>query len=154
MSEKPGEPAPSRRELFRLGVAAVGAAVAGFVASTLRYLVPNVLYEPSARFTAGHPDEYPAGSTTFLEDRRLFIVNGSDGFYSISSVCTHHGCNVKRTGAGFQCPCHGSRFDDHGRVVQGPAPAPLRWYALTRSPRGQLIVDLDRPVGPEFRLKV
>ena len=50
MSEKPAEPAPSRRELFRLGVAAVGAAVAGFVASTLRYLVPTVLYEPLNRY--------------------------------------------------------------------------------------------------------
>ena len=91
---------------------------------------------------------------TFLDERRLFIVNSPDGLYGISSVCTHLGCNVKRAGAGFQCPCHGSRFDPHGRVVQGPAPAPLRWFALSRSPRGQLVVDLERPVGPDFRLKV
>jgi Rieske Fe-S protein len=90
---------------------------------------------------------------TFLEDRRLFLFNGPDGFYTVSSVCTHLGCNVKRAATGFECPCHGSRFDDNGRVVRGPAPAPLAWYGLSLSPRGELIVDLDRAVGPDFRLK-
>jgi cytochrome b6-f complex iron-sulfur subunit len=121
--------------------------------STFRYLVPTVLYEPPARFTIGDPSRFPAGSVTFLEDRRLFLFNGSDGFYSVSSVCTHLGCNVKRAATGFECPCHGSRFDENGRVVQGPAPSPLAWYALSLSPRGDLIVDLERTVGPDFRLK-
>jgi cytochrome b6-f complex iron-sulfur subunit len=144
---------PSRREFFLAGCAAVGAASAGFVVSTFRFLVPTVLYEPPARFTLGNPADFPPGSVTFLEDRRLFVFNGADGFYSVSSVCTHLGCNVKRGGQGFECPCHGSRFDPNGRVVQGPAPAPLAWYALSLSPRGDLIVDLDRAVGPDFRLK-
>ena len=142
-----------RREFFLTGCAAVGLASAGFVASTFRYLVPTVLYEPPARFTIGDPGRFPPGSVTFLEDRRLFLFNGPDGFYTVSSVCTHLGCNVKRTAAGFECPCHGSRFDENGRVVHGPAPAPLAWYGLSLSPRGELIVDLDRRVAPDFRLK-
>ena len=146
-------PEKGRRELFLMGVTTVAAAAAGFVASTLRYLVPNVLYEPPSRFRIGSPQDYPPGSTTFLAERRVFIMSGSDGLYVVSSICTHLGCNVRRTAAGFQCPCHGSRFDDHGRVVQGPAPAPLPWFALSRSPRGQLVVDLDRKVGPEFRFR-
>jgi cytochrome b6-f complex iron-sulfur subunit len=151
--DRPGANGPSRREFFIAGCAAVGAAGAGFVVSTLRYLVPAVLYEPPARFTLGNPADFPPGSVSFLEDRRLFVFNGKDGFYSVSSVCPHLGCNVKRGGPGFECPCHGSRFDGNGRVVQGPAPAPLAWYALSLSPRGELIVDLDRAVGPDFRLK-
>ena len=147
------ETGPSRREFFWVGCAAVGAASVGFVASTLRYLVPTVLYEPPARFTLGNPADFPPGSVTFLQDRRLFVFNGKDGFYSVSSVCSHLGCNVKRDGSGFECPCHGSRFDANGRVVQGPAPAPLAWYALSLSPRGELVVDLERAVGPDFRLK-
>jgi cytochrome b6-f complex iron-sulfur subunit len=143
----------SRREFFLAGGAAVGVATAGFVVSTLRYLVPTVLYEPPARFTIGNPASFPPGSVTFLEDRRLFLFNGTDGFFTVSSVCTHLGCNVKRAATGFECPCHGSRFDENGRVVQGPAPAPLAWYALSLSPRGELIVDLERAVGPDFRLK-
>jgi nitrite reductase/ring-hydroxylating ferredoxin subunit len=142
-----------RREFFLAGCAAVGLASAGFVVSTFRYLVPTVLYEPPARFTIGNPASFPPGSVTFLEDRRLFLFNGTDGFFTVSSVCTHLGCNVKRAAAGFECPCHGSRFDESGRVVRGPAPAPLAWYALSLSPRGELIVDLERTVGPAFRLK-
>ena len=43
--------------------------------------------------------------------------------YAISSVCTHLGCTVawKADQKQFVCPCHGSRYDDQGRVVQGPA---------------------------------
>ena len=144
---------PSRREFFLVGSAAVGLATAGFVVSTFRFLVPTVLYEPPARFTLGNPVDFPPGSVTFLEDRRFFLFNGPDGFFSVSSVCTHLGCNVKRASSGFECPGHGSRFDENGRVVQGPAPAGLAWYALSLSPRGELIVDLDRTVGPDFRLK-
>jgi cytochrome b6-f complex iron-sulfur subunit len=142
-----------RREFFLTGCVAVGLASAGFVVSTLRYLVPTVLYEPPARFTIGNPGRFPPGSVTFLEDRRVFLFNGAEGFYAVSSVCTHLGCNVKRAATGFECPCHGSRFDENGRVVHGPAPKPLAWYALSLSPRGDLIVDLERSVGPDFRLK-
>lgn len=143
----------TRRRFFWTGCAAVAAAMAGFAASTFRFLVPNVLYEPSSRFTIGSPRGFPPDAATFLADRRLFIVNSADGFYAISAVCTHLGCTVKRGGTGFECPCHGSRFDDNGRVVRGPAPSSLAWYALSLSPRGDLVVDLDRAVGPDFRLR-
>jgi nitrite reductase/ring-hydroxylating ferredoxin subunit len=144
---------PTRREFFVTGCVAIAAASVGFAASTFRFLVPNVLYEPSRRVTIGSPDDYPAGSITFLPEQRSFLFHGSDGFYAISSVCTHLGCNVKRGGPGFACPCHGSQFDENGRVVHGPAPAPLAWYSLTLSPRGELVLDLDRVVEPDFRLK-
>jgi cytochrome b6-f complex iron-sulfur subunit len=142
-----------RRQFFWVGCAAVAAAMVGVAASTFRFLVPNVIYEPSSRFTIGSPRRFPPGSATFLDDRRLFIFNGADGFYAVSAVCTHLGCTVKRGGPGFECPCHGSRFDENGRVVRGPAPSPLAWYGLTLTPRGDLVVDLDRVVGPDFRLR-
>ncbi len=144
----------TRREFFLIGCGSLVAAMAGFFVATLRFLIPNVLYEPSRRFVIGPPTDFPPAAATFLPTRRVFIFNGPDGFYAISSVCTHLGCNVKRGGAGFECPCHGSRFDENGRVVHGPAPSSLAWYILSLSPRRELVVDLDRPVGPEFRLRV
>ena len=72
-----------RRGLFALGCAGLGAATAGFLLSTLRYLVPNVVYEPSRRFDIGPPSAYAPGSPTLLADRRLYVFNEADGFYCI-----------------------------------------------------------------------
>ncbi len=148
-----GIPEAVARRTFLVGCISIGAATAGFLAATFRFLVPNVIYEPSRRFDIGPSSGFPPESVTFLPDRRLFVLNGADGFYSISSVCTHLGCNVKHVGRGFECPCHGSRFDENGRVISGPAPRPLAWYAISLSPRAKLVVDLDQLVGPEFRLR-
>jgi cytochrome b6-f complex iron-sulfur subunit len=142
-----------RRSIFAVGCMAIGAATAGFLGATFRFLVPNVLYEPSRRFDIGSPQTFPPSSVTFLPDRRLYVFNGVDGFYAISSVCTHLGCNVKRAGPGFACPCHGSEFNGNGEVVHGPAPRALAWYALSLSPHAQLVVDLDQQVSPAFRLR-
>ena len=44
-----------------------------------------------------------------------------------SATCTHVGCVVSWNAAerSWDCPCHGSRFDIDGRVLNGPAPSPL-----------------------------
>jgi nitrite reductase/ring-hydroxylating ferredoxin subunit len=152
-TSQPESPEPLRRRLFILGCLGLGSAMIGFLAATLRYFVPNVLYEPSRRFDIGPPSGFPSGSVTFLPDRQLYVFNEADGFYAISGVCTHLGCTVRHIGKGFECPCHGSRFDASGSVVQGPAPRSLAWYALSLSPHAQLVVDLDRPVTQEFRLR-
>ncbi|KAI4322607.1 hypothetical protein L6164_022284 [Bauhinia variegata] len=47
--------------------------------------------------------------------------------YGINAVCTHLGCVVPWNKAEnkFICPCHGSQYNDQGRVVRGPAPLSL-----------------------------
>jgi glycine/D-amino acid oxidase-like deaminating enzyme/nitrite reductase/ring-hydroxylating ferredoxin subunit len=43
--------------------------------------------------------------------------------HCVSAICTHLGCQVTFNTAerSWDCPCHGSRFDTDGRVLQGPA---------------------------------
>ena len=47
--------------------------------------------------------------------------------YAIGTTCTHLGCTVawQSEQKRFVCPCHGSQYDDQGRVVHGPARRPL-----------------------------
>ena len=43
----------------------------------------------------------------------------------VVGVCTHMGCVPNKEGPGWTCHCHGSQFDDSGRVTRGPAPKNL-----------------------------
>ena len=43
----------------------------------------------------------------------------------VVGICTHLGCVPNRNAMGWVCACHGSQFDDSGRVVKGPAPKNL-----------------------------
>lgn len=161
----------SRRSfLSKLGLGALVAGFLGQAYAMFRSLVPNVLYEPPARFKVGLPDQFPAG-LTFLEDRRIFIAREQDGMYAISATCTHLGCTVKMVNLSqprkvmlrgkqveitreFHCPCHGSKYYGDGTNYAGPAPKPLSWYTLeTAAEDGQLVVDLSKPVNRDFRLK-
>jgi glycine/D-amino acid oxidase-like deaminating enzyme/nitrite reductase/ring-hydroxylating ferredoxin subunit len=47
--------------------------------------------------------------------------------HCLSPRCTHLGCIVHFNNAekSWDCPCHGSRFDYQGQVLQGPANRPL-----------------------------
>jgi glycine/D-amino acid oxidase-like deaminating enzyme/nitrite reductase/ring-hydroxylating ferredoxin subunit len=47
--------------------------------------------------------------------------------HAVSARCTHMGCLVTWNTAeqSWDCPCHGSRYDFDGQVIQGPAVRPL-----------------------------
>jgi cytochrome b6-f complex iron-sulfur subunit len=154
------QPAPnndvSRRSFLEitLGWLAATFALAATVIASVRFLVPNVLYEPSERFKAGKPDDFPDKSVTFLEDERVFIVRRGNTFRCLSAVCTHLGCTVNRISQGYHCPCHGSLFDNQGKVEGGPAPRPLPWFLVTLSKDNRLLVDKSQTVPADKYLVV
>ncbi len=65
-----------------------------------------------------------AGEPTYL----TVTEEGTVHPWGIVDNCTHLGCTFPWNPHDnqFQCPCHGSRYDDEGRIVRGPAPLPLR----------------------------
>lgn len=76
---------------------------------------------------------HPPGDKTLAQGLKgdpTYLVVESDGqlaTYGINAVCTHLGCVVPWNAAEnkFICPCHGSQYNNQGRVVRGPAPLSL-----------------------------
>ncbi|EFJ35214.1 hypothetical protein SELMODRAFT_166088 [Selaginella moellendorffii] len=76
---------------------------------------------------------HPPGDRTLsqgLKGDPTYLVVENDGTlapYAINAVCTHLGCVVPWNKAEnkFICPCHGSQYNNQGRVVRGPAPLSL-----------------------------
>lgn len=141
---------PVKRRDF-LGLAALGAfasAVGVVFAGVIRLPRPSLLPEPSQKYKIGEPSSYPADEVRKLEGKNVFVSRDEKGFFAVSAVCTHLGCIVKRSDDGYDCPCHGSRFDLRGTVVIGPAPRELDWFAMSLAPDGQLAVDEGKRVKP------
>jgi glycine/D-amino acid oxidase-like deaminating enzyme/nitrite reductase/ring-hydroxylating ferredoxin subunit len=60
-------------------------------------------------------------------DRTGVYRDPDGGLHAVSMRCTHLGCLVRFNAAekSWDCPCHGSRFDVDGEVLEGPAVRPL-----------------------------
>ncbi|WNG89011.1 Rieske (2Fe-2S) protein [Mycobacterium sp. ITM-2016-00317] len=69
--------------------------------------------------------DVPVGSGVIVGD--VVVTQPVAGEYKgFSAVCTHTGCLIDKIADGtINCPCHGSRFNLDGAVVNGPAERPL-----------------------------
>ena len=72
------------------------------------------------------PDAIAPGSGAIMRDgvKKFAVYRDDAGVLHIrSAVCTHLFCIVawNVVEKSWDCPCHGSRFDPYGRVLNGPA---------------------------------
>jgi cytochrome b6-f complex iron-sulfur subunit len=123
-----------------------------------RFLFPNELIEPRARFKVGFPEQYEPGQveTRYKSEFGVWIVRhefeGQTIVCALRAVCTHLGCTpIWLDGEQkFKCPCHGSGFHKDGVNFEGPAPRPLERYAIRIADDGQLEVDKSRRFQQEL----
>jgi glycine/D-amino acid oxidase-like deaminating enzyme/nitrite reductase/ring-hydroxylating ferredoxin subunit len=101
------------------------AAAAGVIADSARH---------AAAFIAGHlrvpgthdPADVAPGDARIIQRGWMKVAVYRDpagAVHAVSPICTHLQCVVRWNNAetSWDCPCHGSRFDVDGRVLQGPA---------------------------------
>ena len=149
----------NRREFVQLSsAAAVAMAAAGCLCCEEVALAEGPASAPSqgdlpAKFLdVGTVDDYPKDGISdkfAAKPTRVLVVRKGDRIYASSATCTHRACGVKVKMDTHQlaCPCHGSKFDNNGKPVSGPAKAPLFRHAITLNEQKHLIVDKSKQFG-------
>jgi cytochrome b6-f complex iron-sulfur subunit len=99
------------------------------------------LYQPEGRMWI---TEFPAGALekaqAVYSDSELAGMEA--GVVALYQKCPHLGCRVPEcvTSQWFECPCHGSQYNQVGEKKGGPAPRGLDRFAMSVS-NGRLSVD-------------
>lgn len=136
-----------------VGWSAFAAVVGGYGSLVMRYLFPNVLFEPVQTFRAGVADDFEPRTVSekFKDQYGVWIVRDEEKIYALSTVCTHLGCtpNWSLADNKFKCPCHGSGFYTTGINFEGPAPRPLERFKIGLSDEGEIVVDKTKKFQQE-----
>lgn len=77
------------------------------------------------------PNERGQGKIVNIDGKRYGAYRHyNDELYIVDITCTHLGCELKFNEAEktWDCPCHASRFDYKGNILEGPAIRPLNEY--------------------------
>lgn len=125
------EPIPRRDFLGLASLWATASTLAFATMGMLRLPKAAVLSSPSKKFRAQLPSTLLPDVPFIPPGRNVALFRDEQGVHAISITCTHLGCIIKPSATGFDCPCHGSRFAPDGKVIKGPAPAPLPWRKVT-----------------------
>ena len=172
--EEPPKPvkAVSRRDFFRRSLL-VSLAVFGaqFGGATLAFLWPNLKGGFGSLINAGPLADIKAeiqdtGQPAYNGTGRFYIVPyaGSpsgdidytaegvtqEGVMPLYQRCVHLGCRVPfcNSSKWFECPCHGSKYNEAGEYQLGPAPRGMDRFKMTID-AGNVMVDTSTVVlGP------
>jgi nitrite reductase/ring-hydroxylating ferredoxin subunit len=131
----------SRRTFLRRVVKGLlaGSALLG-LGALVRYLGYQPDGSPREIFDLGPAEDYPLGTSRIYSPAQAVIVHAEHSIRALSLVCPHLGCVVNMTGAGFECPCHGSRFMPDGSLRNGPASRSLVTLRVEINSAGHLIL--------------
>ena len=108
-------------------------------------------YAPSARTWI---TEYPAEGLPDAEtvyDPAIFAGMRDYGLVALYQKCPHLGCRVPSCASSrwFECPCHGSQYNQVGEKKGGPAPRGMDRFAFSVDGAGNVAVDTGTVItGP------
>lgn len=71
----------------------------------------------------------------------IAVFKEGETFRAVLMRCTHRGAELRVTGERLECSAHGSQFDSHGAVLEGPASSPLRVFPVVERD-GRLLISL------------
>ncbi len=165
----PRRPTPvSRREFFRRSLlTSLGLFGAQFGAASLAFLWPNLRGGFGSVIELGltaeevsrtieqdqQPYYYGAGRFYLVKydgDAADSLYSGlvADGIMALYQRCVHLGCRVPfcTQSQWFECPCHGSKYNNAGEYRDGPAPRGMDRFKITAE-GGTLQVDTST-TGP------
>lgn len=135
----------TRRNFLSLATwTGIGVGMLGAAGVFGRFFWPNVSYGPPSQFSIGKPTNFPDGAKQNIADQKVSIIRHGAKIGAISMVCQHLGCTVAASPTGYDCPCHGSKYDDMGNVTHGPALVSLFWFDVSLTPSGDLQVDKSK----------
>ncbi len=105
-----------------------GTAIPLFVAAAQTWLVPFSQAQLPGSSFEGLPVVASDGSGT--------------GLMALWQKCVHLGCRVPSCvpSQGFECPCHGSKYNLHGEYEAGPAPRNMDRFGVSIDSAGQMVV--------------
>ena len=109
---------------------------------------------PEARAYVLPFSESTAGDSQFTDGSTI-----ADGLVAVYQRCVHLGCRVPwcNSSQGFECPCHGSKYNMVGEYYAGPAPRNLDRFVVNVSSSGKLIIDtgtiIESPRAPGLSVK-
>ena len=158
----------TRRSFLNRALASMfGLFLAGFGLASLAFLWPRVKGGFGSDIDAGDADEIlaqvlnPDGTVNplFLPEARAYIVpmldesvSGSQfeenatvdaSLVALFQTCVHLGCRVPwcAPSQGFECPCHGSKYNSVGEFISGPAPRNLDRFVVGVNDRNRFIIS-------------
>lgn len=161
----PEEAGVTRRQFFNRALGSVFGAFSGMLGlSFLAFLWPKITGGFGSDVNAGALGDLldqainDDGSITpvFIPEARAYVVPApstlseayegrsveAGGVMALFQRCVHLGCRVPWCGPsqGFECPCHGSKYNSIGEYNAGPAPRNLDRFTVELNPFNELII--------------